>query len=274
LKVVVVPGSSRTVQQIRTVQVIRYVAPLREGGSMPGVVEADDLGTYVLKFRGAGQGEKVLIAELIVGEIARALDLPVPELVFAELDERIGRNEGDPEIQDLITSSAGLNLAMDYLPGAFAFDAQDVDRVDPQLASEIVWLDAFVTNIDRTPRNTNMLIWGGKTWLIDHGASLYSQYGGPDFPEKAQQRFPAIRDHVLLPVASEIETADQRLTAFLSDELIREIVELVPEKWLTDPAFEGGPDAHRDAFVRFLTTRLNGERAFVQEAIDARSALL
>ncbi len=240
---------------------------------MPGVVEADDLGTYVLKFRGAGQGEKVLIAELIVGEIARALDLPVPELVFAELDARIGRNEGDPEIQDLITSSAGLNLAMDYLPGAFAFDAQDVDRVDADLASEIVWLDAFVTNIDRTPRNTNMLIWGGKTWLIDHGASLYAQYGGPEFPEKAQQAFPAIRDHVLLPAASQIAEADQRLSSMLTEELIREIVNLVPESWLEDSKFDS-PQQHRDAFVRFLRDRLRGDRAFVQEAIDARSALL
>ena len=241
---------------------------------MPGVVEADDLGTYVLKFRGAGQGEKVLIAELIVGEIARALGLPVPELVFAELDERIGRNEGDPEIQDLITNSAGLNLAMDYLPGAFAFDAQDVDRLDPDLASEIVWLDAYVTNIDRTPRNTNMLIWGGTIWLIDHGASLYSQYGGPDFPDKAQQTFPAIRDHVLLPAASEIERADHRLSAMLTEELIREIVQLAPDEWLIDPNFPDGPEPHREAFVRFLLDRVRGDRAFVQEAIDARSALL
>jgi hypothetical protein len=269
-----VPDTSQTIHKLRTVQVIRYVTPLREGGSMPGVVEADDLGTYVLKFRGAGQGEKVLIAEIIVGEIARVLGLPVPELVFAELDERIGRNEGDPEIQDLITGSAGLNLANDYLPGAFAFDAQDVDRVDPELASAIVWLDAYVTNIDRTARNTNMLIWGGKTWLIDHGASLYSQYGGPNFPEKAHQNFPAIRDHVLLPVASEIETTDQRLSEMLSESVIRDIVNLVPDEWLVDPNFEDGPEQHRNAFVRFLIDRLNGERTFVQEAINARSALL
>ena len=241
---------------------------------MPGVVEADDLGTYVLKFRGAGQGEKVLIAELIVGEIARYLELPVPELVFADLDERIGRNEPDPEIQDLITSSAGLNLAMDYLPGAFAFDAQDTERVDPDLASAIVWLDAFVTNIDRTPRNTNLLIWGGNTWLIDHGASLYSQYGGPDFPEKAQQRFPAIRDHVLLPAASQISEADERLSQQLTEPVIREIVGLVPDEWLGDRNFEGGPTQHREAFVRFLVDRLNGPREFVQEALDARSALV
>jgi hypothetical protein len=269
-----VSHAKETIPQIRTVQVTRYVTPLREGGSMPGVVEADDLGTYVLKFRGAGQGEKVLIAELIVGEIARFLGLPVPELVFAELDERIGRNEPDPEIQDLITSSAGLNLAMDYLPGAFAFDAQDVDRVDPDLASAIVWLDAFVTNIDRTPRNTNLLLWGGNTWLIDHGASLYSQYGGPDFPEKSQQRFPAIRDHVLLPAASAIAEADERLSQQLTEDRIRQIVGLVPDTWLDDPNFEGGPQQHREAFVRFLSDRLNGPREFVQEAIDARSALL
>ncbi len=240
---------------------------------MPGVVEADDLGTYVLKFREAGQGEKVLITELIVGEIARVLGLPVPELVFAVLEERIGRNEGDPEIQDLITSSAGLNLAMDYLPGAFAFDAQDVGRVDPELASAIVWLDAYVTNVDRTPRNSNMLIWGGRFWLIDHGASLYAQYGGPDFPEKAQQPFPAIREHVLLPVASEIEQADTRLSGMLTDEVIRGIVDLVPDEWLTDPGFEG-PAEQRAAYGRFLTERLRGERAWVREAIDARSAFL
>jgi hypothetical protein len=264
----------QAVRKIETVQVIRYVTPLREGGSMPGIIEADDLGTYVLKFRGAGQGEKVLVTELIVGEIARALGLPMPELVFAELDERIGRNEGDPEIQELITNSAGLNLAMDYLPGAFAFDAQDVERIDPELASAIVWLDAFVTNIDRTPRNTNLLIWGGKTWLIDHGASLYVQYGGPNFPEKAQQTFPAIRDHVLLPAASKIQEADERMSDMLSESLFREIVDLVPEVWLSDPAYPGGSTEQREAFVRFLVDRLTGDRAFVQEAINARSALL
>jgi hypothetical protein len=162
---------------IETIRVIRYVAPLREGGSMPGVVEADDLGTYVLKFRGAGQGEKVLIAELVAGEIGRALGLPVPDIVFAELDPRLGRNEPDPEIQDLITNSAGLNLAIDYLPGAFAFDAQDAQSFDPELASRIVWFDAYVTNVDRTARNTNMLIWGKRAWLIDHGASMIAHIG-------------------------------------------------------------------------------------------------
>lgn len=241
---------------------------------MPGIVEADDLGTYVLKFRGAGQGEKVLIAEMIAGEIGRALGLPIPEIVFAELDPRLGRNEADPEIQDLITNSAGLNLALDYLPGAFAFDAQDAKEIDPALASRIVWFDAYMTNIDRTARNTNMLIWGKRLWLIDHGASLYAQFGGPDFPERAGQPFPQIRDHVLLPVASEIAEADRDLSAQLTPELIEEVVALVPDDWLTDPNFPGGPPEQRQAYVRFLADRLQGERAFVSEAIDARSQLV
>lgn len=240
---------------------------------MPGLVEADDLGTYVLKFRGAGQGEKVLIAELIVGELGRALGLPVPEIVFAELDARIGRNEGDPEIQDLITGSEGLNLALDFLPGSFAFDAQDAAGFDPALASDIVWFDAYVTNVDRTPRNTNILIWGGKAWLIDHGAALYSQFGGASFPDKAQQTFPAIRDHVLLPAASELDAADERLSSRLTPDTIEQIVGLIPEDWLTDQAYPG-PEAQRDAFRRFLVDRLSGDREFVREAIDARASVV
>jgi hypothetical protein len=259
---------------VPTIQIIRYVAPLREGGSMPGIVEADDWGTYVLKFVGAGQGDKVLLAELVCGEIARAIGLPVPDIVLAELDARIGRNESDPEIQELITASAGLNLAIDYLPGAFAFDAQDAPGFDPALASRIVWFDAYVTNVDRTARNTNMLIWGGRPWLIDHGASLYMQYAGPTWPERAQSPFPQIRDHVLLPAATEIEDADRELSARLTPALLSEIVGLIPTQWLTDDRYAGGPEAQREACLRFLIDRLQGDRAFVNEAVNARSDLI
>jgi hypothetical protein len=257
--------------RIRTVNVIRYVAPLREGGSLPAIVESDDFGTYVLKFRGAGQGPKVLVAELIAGEIGRVLGLPVPDIVFAELDVRLGRAEPDPEIQELIQNSAGLNLAVDYLPGSFAFDARDIDVVDPALASEIVWFDAFLSNVDRTARNTNMLFWHRKLWLIDHGAALYVHFGNADYQVRAKQSFPQIRDHVLLPVASDIRGADERLSRRLSRHGFEEIVDLVPETWLAE---YGDPADRRAAYVDYLAARLSDERAFVEEAIDARSRLV
>ena len=270
-------GTTKTageaIAPIRTVEVTRYVTPLREGGSLPAIVEADDFGTYVLKFRGAGQGTKVLIAELLAGEIGRKLGLPVPELVFAELDGTIGRSEPDPEIQDLIERSEGLNLGIDYLPGSFGFDALQAAEIDAQLASDIVWFDAFMTNVDRTPRNTNMLIWHREVWLIDNGASLYAQYGGPTFPNRAQTTFPQISTHVLLPAASEIEAADRRLSEQIAANDLRAIVELVPETWLGDPAYES-TNAEREAYVEYLTNRLEGPRAFVKEAIDARTKLV
>jgi len=197
---------------VRTVTATRYVLPLREGGSLPGLVEADDDGLYVVKFRGAGQGPRALVAEVVAGELARALGLPVPELVLVEVDVSLGNAEPDPEIQDLIGASGGLNVGLDFLPGALAFDEAAAARLDPDLAAEVVWLDALVMNVDRTPRNPNLLIWHGRLWLIDHGAALYPQHGD-DFAATAGRRFPAIRDHVLLPRAGSIAAADQRLCA-------------------------------------------------------------
>jgi hypothetical protein len=258
---------------VRRVNVIRYVTPLREGGSLPAVVEADDFGTYVLKFRGAGQGVKVLIAELLAGEIGRALGLPVPEIVFAELDPVLGRSEPDPEIQDLITSSGGLNLGIDYLPGSFAFDTQAARALDPALASAIVWFDAFITNVDRTCRNTNMLLWHRKPWLIDHGAAFFVQFGGPDFPSRAGSRFPQIRDHLLLPYASRLREADERLSGRLTPVVIDRIVALIPEVWLDDPSFPTPAD-QRAAYRSFIEERIRMPHAFVDEASDARARLV
>lgn len=259
--------------EVRTVAVTRYVTPLREGGSLPAIVEGDDLGTYVLKFRGAGQGPKVLVAELVTGEIARVLGLPMPEIVFAELDPILSRSEPDPDIQDLIRASGGLNLALDYLPGSFTFEPPVGPLPDADLASAIVWFDAYITNVDRTPRNTNLLVWHKLLWLIDNGASLYFHFGGPDYVAHAGSRFPAIREHVLLPYASRIRQADQRLSACLTPEVIHTIVGLIPDIWLEDPAFPS-PRQHRAAYVDYLLQRLESPRAFVEEAIDAHSQLV
>jgi hypothetical protein len=258
---------------IRTITVTRYVTPLREGGSLPAIVEGDDLGTYVLKFRGAGQGPKVLIAELVAGELARALGLPMPEVVFAELDPVLARSEPDPEIQDLLKASAGLNLALDYLPGSFMFDACVGPLPDPALASSIVWFDAYVSNVDRTPRNTNLLIWHRDLYLIDNGASLYFHFGGPDYVARADSPFPQIRTHVLLPFAGELRAADKTLSARLTPEIIHHVVGLIPDGWLADPAF-GGPEEQREAYIAYLLRRLQPPRAFAQEAIDARAQIV
>lgn len=260
-------------QPVRTVQIIRYVTPLREGGSLPGIVEADDFGTYVLKFRGAGQGTKVLIAELLAGEIGRVLGLPIPEIVFAELDPVLGRSEPDPEVQDLIKASGGLNLGIDYLPGSFAFDPLATRALDPELASMIVWFDAYTTNVDRTARNSNMLIWHQKLWLIDNGAAFYLQYSGPNFPARAQTAFPQIREHVLLPYADAIEQADTEAVALLTSETIMRIVGLIPDVWLDDAAYDG-PEQQRAAYARYLIDRLQAPRLFVKEALDAHAELV
>ena len=240
---------------------------------MPAIVEGDDLGTYVLKFRGAGQGPKVLIAELLAAEIARALGLPMPEVVFAELDPVLGRTEPDPEIQDLITASAGLNLALDYLPGSFAFDRAVGPLPDPHLASSIVWFDAYITNVDRTPRNTNLLVWHKKLWLIDNGASLYFHYAGPDYVARARSSFPEIGKHVLLPRASALREVDEVLSARLTPAVIHAIVELIPDAWLDDAAF-AGPSECRAAYVAYLVERLQSPRAFVEEAVNAHAQLV
>src|SRR5262252_3608654 len=216
---------------LRTVIATRYVTPLREGGSLPAIVEADDDGMYVLKFRGAGQGPKALIAELVAGEIARAAGLPVPEIVFVELDPELARAEPDPEIQDLIRSSDGLNLALDYLPGSVTFDPV-AESPDADLASSIVWFDAYVTNVDRTPRNTNMLMWHRRLWLIDHGAALYFHHKWDGYQERVADPFPIIKDHVLLRNASALEEADALIRPRLTPEIVEGIVSAIPGEWL------------------------------------------
>lgn len=254
---------------MRTVHATRYVTPLREGGSLPAVVESDDDGLYVLKFRGAGQGARALVAELVAGELARALGLPVPEIVFAELDADLARTEPDPEIQELIQSSAGLNLALDYLPGSVTFDPV-ADAIDADLASAIVWFDAFVSNVDRTPRNANLLVWHGRPWLIDHGAALYFHHGWDGSVEHATAPFTRIADHVLLPFAGRLREADARLAARLDAATIERILAVVPDAWLEHPDAFGDAAAQRGAYLRYLRRRLESSRAFVEEAIRAR----
>jgi hypothetical protein len=251
---------------VRTISVTRYVTPLREGGSLPAIVEADDDGLYVLKFRGAGQGAKALIAELVSGEIARLLGLPVPEIVFATLEQDLARTEPDPEIHALIHDSAGLNLALDYLPGSMSFDPV-VHTLPADLASRIVWFDAYVTNVDRTPRNTNMLMWHRRPWLIDHGATLYLHHspGWEQDSERAAAPFAGIKDHVLLKQASSLAAADDALPPLLSEPNLRAVVDRIPSEWL-----EGDADVLRTGYVRYLTERLRAPRAFVEEAARAR----
>lgn len=258
---------------LRTVNVTRYLTPLREGGSLPALAEADDEYKYVLKFKGAGHGTKALIAELIGGEIARALNLPVPELVFANLDEAFGRTEADEEIQDLLQGSQGLNLALHYLSGAINFDPV-VTAVDAKMASQIVWLDAYITNVDRTFRNTNMLIWHKELWLIDHGASLYFHHSFDDPIGHAKSPFGLIKDHVLLPQASLLEETDTEYKAILTEEKIRAIVNLIPDEWLHWEELEKSPLAIKEVYVSFLKTRLENSAIFVKQATDARKALI
>jgi len=256
---------------LKTVQATRYVTPLREGGSLPAVVEADDDGLYVLKFRGAGQGPKALVAELVAGELARALGLPMPELVFIELDSEFARTEPDPEIQDLIRASEGLNLGIDYLPGALNYDPAAMP-IDAELASRIVWFDAFVSNVDRTARNPNLMVWHRKLWLIDHGAALYFHHDWGSAGAACERPFVLIRDHVLLPFATRIGEVDAAMAAALTDALIDRIVAAIPGSWLQDEAaFADGP-AHRRAYVDYLKRRRDARAAFVQEAIDAHAA--
>ncbi|ADB39521.1 HipA family kinase [Spirosoma linguale] len=259
--------------ELRTVNVTRYAKPLREGGSLPALVEADDDFLYVLKFRGAGQGTKALIAELVAGEIARALGLRIPEIVFATLDEAFGRTEPDEEIQDLLRASEGLNLALHYLSGSITFDAI-VNTVDAKLASQIVWLDCFVTNVDRTARNTNMLIWHKELWLIDHGAALYFHHNWDNWEAQSLRPFVQVKDHVLLPRASELATVDAEYRAILSPDLLRSIVALIPDDWLKNPSVLESPVEQREVYARFLENRLTSSQIFVNAAIEARNALV
>lgn len=254
--------------EIRAVNVSRYIAPLREGGSLPAIVEADDGFMYVLKFRGAGQGVKALIAELIGGEMARAVGLRVPEIVFAHIDAAFGRTEPDEEIQDLLKASTGLNLALHYLSGSISFDPT-VTTVDENLASQIVWLDCLLTNMDRTVRNTNMLWWHKELWLIDHGACLYFHHNPRNWLEQAVKPFVLVKDHVLLSQATQLDAVDTDLRQVLTHERIRSIVDLVPDEWLTgDDSFQS-TDEHRQMYVQFLETRLAHSENFVKEAQHA-----
>jgi hypothetical protein len=256
--------------KLRTVAASRYVTPLREGGSLPAIVEADDEGMYVVKFKGAGQGTKALVAELIAGELARLLGLPVPELVFVELDIDLARTEPDPEIQHLIRSSAGINIGLDYLPGSVMFDPI-VDQPEGALASAIVWFDAFVTNVDRTPRNTNLLMWHRQLKLIDHGAALYFHHSWGDPLSRAHDRFALIKDHVLLKFASQLLEVDRKLARQLTQDRIRDIVALVPDAWLESDKTLGSASAYRSAYIEYFCRRLDEPRAFLEEAMHART---
>jgi hypothetical protein len=259
--------------KLRMVNVTRYITPLREGGSLPALAEADDDFNYVLKFKGAGHGTKALIAELIGGEIARLLGLPVPELVFARLDEAFGRTEADEEIQDLLQASQGLNLALHYLQGAINFDPV-VTTVHERLASQIVWLDAFITNVDRTFRNTNMLMWHKELWLIDHGASLYFHHSFSDPEGHAKSPFALIKDHVLLPQATQLEQVNAEFKALLTEQKINSVVNLLPDSWLQWDGLDQTPDEVRNVYSIFLLTRLNNSQTFVNQAQNARQALI
>ena len=254
---------------LRTVQVIRYVTPLREGGSLPAIAEADDGFLYVLKFRGAGQGVKALISELIGGEIARTLGLKVPEIVFARLDAAFGRTEPDEEIQDLLKASVGLNLGLHYLSGSITFDPT-VNVIDPLTASKIVWLDCLLTNVDRTARNTNMLVWNKELWLIDHGAALYFHHSWDNWEEQCKSPFAYIKNHVLLPWAKELDAVDKVSKTILTDEIIHSITALIPDEWL---AAVSSPfhsiEAHRDAYTQFLINRIKHSEIFIKEAQHA-----
>lgn len=257
-----------------TVRAVRYVAPLREGGSLPGLMEADDDGTYVVKYRGAGQGAKALVAEVLAGEIGRALGLPVPDAVLLDLDPAFARLEPDYEIGHLLRASEGLNYALDYLPGSITYDLLVPPEPDPEFAADVVWFDAFVSNVDRTARNTNMLEWHGRLWLIDHGASLYFHHDWGDVMARSGDPFSRVTEHVLLPFTGDLEAADTRARARLSAEVFEAIVAVVPELWLTDHYADQPPEAVRRAYLDYLMARLDGSHAFREEAARARAQLV
>ncbi len=255
---------------VKTVMASRYVTPLREGGSLPAIVEADDEGLYVLKFRGAGQGSKALVAELLAGEIAGLAGLPVPEIAFVELPADLARTEPDAEISDLIRRSAGLNFGLDYLPGSVTFDPL-VFVPGADLASAIVWFDAFVCNVDRTARNVNMLIWHRRLWLIDHGAALYFHHAWKEGETHAQNPFPLIKDHVLLPWAGALAQVDERMKSVLTAQKLAAAVEWIPDSWLPQDEGFSGKAAQRRAYLEFFEARLQSSDIFVREAIRARA---
>lgn len=259
--------------ELRTVNVTRYITPLREGGSLPALADADDGFKYVVKFRGSGHGTKAVISELIGGLVAQTLGLRIPELVFVNLDEAFGRTEGDEEIQDLLQNSKGLNLGLHFLSGAFTFDPV-VTQVDSKLASQIVWMDAFLTNVDRTARNTNMLIWHKELWLIDHGATLYFHHSWVNWEKYAVSPFTQIKDHVLLANADQLDEVDTEFKKILTPEKIGEIVNLIPDEWLNWGDETETTDDIKNIYLQFLIERLNNSRIFVKEAQDARKTLI
>jgi hypothetical protein len=241
--------------------------PLREGGSLPGLVEADDDGLYVVKFRGAGQGAKALVAEVLVGELARAAGLRTPELVLVQISAELGRTEPDPEINELITVSAGINCGVDFLPGALDYNPARPGSIDPHEASEVVWFDALTTNVDRTPRNPNLLVWHGKTWQIDHGAALYQHHSEGDLRSRARESFPLISDHVLLPLATHLREADAHLLPLFTEAMLAAAAAQVPDEWLGDL-----PAAARQEYVDYFRERLRSPRAFLADAEAAHDA--
>jgi hypothetical protein len=259
---------------MRTVRATQYVTALREGGSLPAIVEADDLGMYVLKFRGAGQGPLALAAELIAGEIGRALGLRVPELVLVEVDAAQGRNEPDEESRDLLRASVGLNLALDYLPGSSMFDPAAGDTADARTASLAVWFDAFVANVDRTPRNANLLCWHRELYFIDHGAALYFHHDWKSMAGKAESAFPEVKQHILLPWASMLEDVNGLVGKQLNLDLFAQILEDVPDAWLLPEAKDLSAAEKRAVYLDFFRRRLESSSKFVEEAIRARAELV
>ncbi len=260
-------------EPLRHQQVTRFIMPLREGGSLPALAEADDDFKYVVKMRGAGHGPKALIAELIGGEIARAAGLRVPELVFLDLDEDFGRTEPDEEVQDLLKASRGLNLGMHFLSGAVTLDPY-LNRIDPMEASKTVWLDAFLTNVDRTTKNTNMLMWHSEPWLIDHGASLMFHHSWKGWEKSAASPFPYIKDHALLHQASHIEEASHEMLKKITPGLIADITRMLPDEWLHHEGSDETPEQIRQVYTDFLTERLKHSQTFTQTAIDARKNII
>ncbi|KGE13643.1 HipA family kinase [Sphingobacterium deserti] len=255
--------------EIRDVQITRYIQPFREGGSLPALVDADDGFSYVIKFRGAGQGRKALVAELIGGELARFLGLKMPEMVFAELDESFARTEPDEEIQDLLRFSVGKNLGVHFLNGAITFDA-NADKVDALEASKIVWLDALLMNVDRTVRNTNMLVWHNELWLIDHGASLYFHHAWDNWEEQLAKPFVQIKDHVLLQYASKVPEVNAEYRAVFNEENIRNVLDLIPDEWLADDSQELTAQEARNVYLSFLLGRLAHADNFIKQIADER----
>lgn len=259
--------------ELRTVNVERYITPLREGGSLPALADADDGFKYVLKFKGAGHGPRMLISELLGGEIARFLGFRVPELVLATLDEAFGRSEADEEIQDLLKFSQGLNLGLHYLSGSVTYDPS-VNLIDEDLASKIVWLDAYITNVDRTFRNTNMLTWNKELWLIDQGASFYFHHSWYGWEEHAKSSFKQIKDHVLIKQTSKLEEVDQEFRKILTHDVIDAIVDLLPYEWLETFDDKESKEEMKSVYKDFLKIRLAHSSNFVNEAIDARKSLI